>query len=65
MEVSRSSIEHREYSFEFLGWDLMVDEKLNVWLLECQRMPSIDSETKVISYLSNKMFVDLAALFLD
>ena len=36
-------VNNRKNSFEFIGYDFMVDENLRVWLIEVNSSPSMDS----------------------
>ena len=38
-------VENRKNSFEFLGYDFMIDEDLKVWLIEVNSSPSMDLST--------------------
>lgn len=45
-------VENRKNSFEFLGYDFMVDEDLKVWLIEVNSSPSMDHSTVSYNTLS-------------
>lgn len=45
-------VENRKNSFEFLGYDFMIDEDLKVWLIEINSSPSMDLST-VIYFINN------------
>ena len=38
-------VENRKNSFEFLGYDFMIDTDLKVWLIEVNSSPSMDYST--------------------
>lgn len=38
---------HRDNSFELFGYDLMIDKKLNVWLIEINSSPAMDHSTPI------------------
>ena len=42
---------HRDRSHTLLGYDFMVDEDLNVWLIEINSSPSMDYSTHVTEKL--------------
>lgn len=56
-------IERRMNSFIVLGWDLMVDIDMRVWLIECNRSPDLTASTSITKDLTERMFVDLAKMF--
>ena len=35
-------VDNRKNSFEFYGYDFMVDQDLNVWLIEVNSSPSME-----------------------
>ena len=38
---------HRDNSYELFGYDLMLDEELNVWLIEINSAPAMDFSTPI------------------
>lgn len=38
-------VDERPGSFEMFGYDFMVDDQLNVWIIEINKSPSLDSST--------------------
>lgn len=45
LEAVQDSIDNRKNSLELFGFDFMVDEQLNVWLLEINSSPAMDYST--------------------
>jgi tubulin monoglycylase TTLL3/8 len=41
-------VNNRKNSFEFFGYDFMVDEALNVWLIEVNSSPSMDTKDQPV-----------------
>ena len=41
-------VNNRKNSFEFFGYDLMVDEDLRVWLIEVNSSPSMDTKDQPV-----------------
>lgn len=42
---------HRDNSYELFGYDLMLDEELNVWLIEINSSPAMDFSTPITQKL--------------
>ena len=45
-------VEHRKNSFELFGFDYMIDNDYNAWLIEINSSPACDYSTKVSSYVT-------------
>ena len=41
------AVDNRRNSFEFVGYDFMVDDEFNVWLLEVNKSPTLKQSTHV------------------
>ncbi len=58
-------VEARKNSFEFLGYDFMIDEDLKVWLIEVNSSPSMDHSTPVTERLVKLVLNELPKVILD
>ena len=59
-------VNNRKNSFEFFGYDFMVDEDLRVWLIEVNSSPSMDTNSNpVLSRLVKSVLSDLAKVVID
>lgn len=56
---AQESIISRKNSHELYGYDFMVDENLNSWLLEINCSPSLEHSTVITTNLVKKMVSDL------
>lgn len=65
LESVQDMVEARKNSFEFLGYDFMVDENLKVWLIEINSSPSMDHSTHVTERLVKLVLNDLPKVILD
>ena len=52
-------IEHRKNSWELYGFDFMVDDDYNAWLIEINSSPACDYSTKVTEVYVQKALVTL------
>jgi len=41
----KDSVEHRKNSFEIYGYDFMIDDQYNTWLIEINSSPSMEYST--------------------
>jgi tubulin monoglycylase TTLL3/8 len=58
-------IEHRKNSWELYGFDFMVDDNYNAWLIEINSSPACDYSTKVTERYVQKALVELLSVVLD
>lgn len=59
------AIEHRKNSWELYGFDFMIDEDYNAWLIEINSSPACDYSTKVTERYVQKALVELLTVVLD
>ena len=58
-------IENRKNSHELLGFDFMVDENFNVWLIEVNSSPAMDYSSQVTERMVQTMLYKLLTVVLD
>lgn len=58
-------IEHRKNSWELYGFDFMVDDEYNAWLIEINSSPACDYSTTVTERYVQKALVELLSVVLD
>ena len=58
-------IEHRKNSWELYGFDFMVDDEFNAWLIEVNSSPACDYSTATTERYVQKALVDLLSVTLD
>lgn len=58
-------IEHRKNSWELYGFDFMVDDSYNAWLIEINSSPACDYSTSVTEKYVKKALVELLKVTLD
>ena len=61
----REDIDNRKNSFEFFGYDFMIDQDLRVWLIEVNASPSMEQSTTVTEELVNNVLTDLPKVIID
>eukprot|EP01033_Poteriospumella_lacustris_P014289 gene14290-10213_t len=59
------AIEHRKNSWELYGFDFMVDDDYNAWLIEINSSPACDYSTKVTERYVQKALVEILDIVLD
>lgn len=58
-------VEHRKNSWELYGFDFMVDEDYNTWLIEINSSPACDYSSKTTEAYVQKALVELLSVVLD
>lgn len=57
LKVAKEHVKHRDKSFEFLGYDVLIDELCNPWILEVNMSPALahrcDSHNNVIKKMAD------------
>ena len=64
-EAARHEMKQRPNSFELFGYDVMIDENLNVYLIEVNLSPALDYSTKITEKLVKLMLEDLIQVVID
>ncbi len=65
MQCVSDKVEGRNMSFEFYGFDFMVDEKQKVWLLEVNSSPDLSYSTSTTKELVKEVLTDLVKVVVD
>eukprot|EP00440_Ansanella_granifera_P059211 gb/GFBE01064184.1/.p1 GENE.gb/GFBE01064184.1/~~gb/GFBE01064184.1/.p1 ORF type:complete len:820 (+),score=197.24 gb/GFBE01064184.1/:1-2460(+) len=65
LECAQDNVMHRSNSFELFGYDFMVDEDLNVWLIEVNSSPDLSYSTATTKQLVKSMIEDMVAVVVD
>ena len=63
--AARDQWEHRHNSHDLFGYDFMVDEDLNVWLIEVNASPSMDYSAPTTEKLVKQVMKELPRLLLE
>ncbi len=58
-------VDSRKYSFEIFGYDFIIDEDFNVWLIEVNTNPCIEESSTLLKMLLSRMISDAFRLTLD
>lgn len=59
-------VDNRKNSFEFYGYDFMVDQDMKVWLIEVNSSPSMSSKGQpILKDLVKNVLTDLAKVVID
>ena len=62
---AQDTIGHRKNSFELYGYDFMIDENLNSWLIEVNSSPAMDYSTDVTETLVKAVLHDIVKVTVD
>ena len=59
------SVDHRKNSWELYGFDFMIDDRLEPWLIEINSSPACDYSTKVTEVYVQKALTEILNVVLD
>merc|ERR1719321_727784 len=65
MESVADHVEHRPNTFELFGYDFMVCEQFDVWLIEVNSSPDLSSSTSTTRTLVKQVIEDMMTLVVD
>lgn len=65
LDSAKEIIEHRDNSYEIFGFDLMVDDDFNPWLIEINSSPAMDYSTEVTEKVVKEGLNDLIKVVVD
>ena len=54
--------DHRNNCFELYGFDVLIDENFNPWLLECNVCPSLSSSSPLDKKIKTSLICDILNL---
>ncbi|CDW88442.1 ttl domain containing protein [Stylonychia lemnae] len=57
--------ENRKFCFEIFGFDFIIDQDFNVWLIECNTNPCLDESSGLLRILLPRMLDDAFKLTID
>ena len=55
----------RKYCFELFGYDFMLDEDFNVWLIEVNTNPCIEESSNILKMYLPRMIEDMVKITVD
>jgi len=55
----------RQYSFELFGYDFILDENFNTWLIEVNTNPCLEESSQLLKDLLPRMMEDMFQLTID
>lgn len=65
LESVQDTIDNRKNSFEMYGYDIMIDEECNPWLIEVNASPAMDYSTEVTEELVQQVLEDTVKVVVD
>lgn len=65
MKSVKGKIIHQKYTFELFGYDFIIDEDLNTWLIEINTNPCLEESNKLLKHLIPRMIDDLFNVTMD
>ena len=58
-------VQGKKGSFEMIGYDMMIDDKLNPWLIEINSSPAMDYSSPVTRNLVRMFMEDIVKVIVD
>ena len=58
-------VQGKKGSFEMIGYDMMIDDKLNPWLIEINSSPAMDYSSPVTRKLVRMVMEDIVKVIVD
>ena len=55
----------RKHTFEMFGYDFILDEDFNVWLIEVNTNPCIEESSELLKILLPRMIEDMLKITID
>ena len=65
LECCLDVMETRKNSFEIFGYDFMIDQNLDTWLIEINSSPAMDYSTSVTEALVKQVLEDCVKVMID
>lgn len=65
VRITEDQVNGRKNSFELFGYDFMVDDEMNPWLIEVNSSPSMDTSTPVTKRLVKLVLEDCVKVLVD
>ncbi|CAD8096838.1 unnamed protein product [Paramecium sonneborni] len=65
LKCCSDQMKNRKRSFEVYGYDFMIDDQFNSWLIEVNMSPSSDTTTPVTAQIIPKMLEDIMKIVVD
>eukprot|EP00960_Hanusia_phi_P025130 738963-Hanusia_phi.AAC.1 len=62
---AQDMLENRKFSCEVYGYDFILDQDLNVWLLEVNASPDMSASTQVTERLTERVMEDMVKVIVD
>lgn len=65
LKAVKGKLKHRKFTFELVGYDFIVDEDLQSYMIEVNTNPCIEESSNLLKVLIPRMLDDMFRLTLD
>ena len=65
LESVQDTFEYKKGCFELYGFDVMIDEDFNCWLIEVNSSPAMDYSTHITEKLVKQCLSDICKVIID